>query len=493
MNNIGLEQAAALVTDDNLKFPVQETEQDFRPEQESGRLHDDYEKSLLHYSRYSVRRVSGSSTLLLSASSEGHSWSTEEDRSSPRSSLNISDCEAQLYLNPQYSSDNLEYSFVAGMEKQLLATRRSRTSSLGSNPFVLGSTESRGDEVFVEEVSSQPKLIRRELKEYPVGTGDTCGLKTRYIATLPDSIFNSTFIIYGHDDQLGIPGYVERHRLVDDPAHYKIALEMFLIELDVMSRMNHFNIVTFLGGHSYESCDGLHLVLRQTYAGKPVKEVYCPEGKKETRGERMTQRLLLTQFLGFWKAVSHMREQRVLHRDICPDNLMCRDDQLILIDFDQAADCRNGFPRDFSGRQFYAAPETQLLKTQDYTADVFSTAVTCLKLLEWQGYIAPESMKRVGIERKERVRGKLIKLIFNGIKPVLKHPVPLKIEQLFECLVRCVDVNPTLRPSAESVVAELTQLIPLSISYTPDVSSDEEDEDSLTVGKDLETSSQKSV
>ena len=75
--NIGLDQAAALVSnEENLKFPVQETDQSFRPEQESCKPNDAQEKSLLSYSRYSVRRVSVSPTPHLSATSGDQSWST---------------------------------------------------------------------------------------------------------------------------------------------------------------------------------------------------------------------------------------------------------------------------------------------------------------------------------------------------------------------------------------------------------------------------------
>ncbi len=477
--SIGLDKAAALVSDDeNLKFPVQETDQAFRPEQESVKPGDSKEKSLLYCSRYSIRRVSTPTTPYISATSEDLSWSTEGDSMSSQPSLNVAECEALLYLSPAHSSDNPDYSFVAGLEKQLMsaeAFRRSRTSSLGSNPFTFGSTESKGDELVFEE-PPRPVLIRRTLQEYLVQTGDTCKLKTRYIATLPDSIFNGTFITFGHHNVEGVPEYVDRHRLIHDPANFKAARDMFLSELEAMSRLNHPNIVPLIGGHSYEAYDGLHLVLRQGYAGHPVKQFYCPDVGEE-RGSKIRTRQLMTQLLGFWQAMAHMKKQKVLHRDICPDNLMMLDGKLVLIDFDQATDCRIGFPRDFSGRQFYAAPETQQLKTQDYTADVFSAAVTCLKLLEWQGYIDPDSMKRIAVEKREKVGKKIVKTYLNGISPVLKDPVPVEVEQLFEVLVQCVDINPVMRPSAESMVAEMKQFIDMTINDSSDTTSGEDDDD----------------
>lgn len=83
------------------------------------------------------------------------------------------------------------------------------------------------------------------------------------------------------------------------------------------------------------------------------------------------------------EALEYFHKKELLHRDICPRNIMVTDtDQIQLIDFGLALPNTPDFrkPGNRTGTANYMAPELIKRQTTDHRIDIFSYAVTCFEM-----------------------------------------------------------------------------------------------------------------
>ncbi|MGB2571640.1 protein kinase domain-containing protein [Micromonospora citrea] len=138
------------------------------------------------------------------------------------------------------------------------------------------------------------------------------------------------------------------------------------------------------------------------------------------------------------RVLAAVHAQGVVHRDVTPDNVMVDDDDVKLLDFGIAARIGERPVRSWTfGTPPYLAPERLADAAADPAADIYSLGALLVEMLTGQ---PPDGPVR------------------------LPADVPAELAQLCR---RCLDPEPTRRPSAAEVAADLTALTGASLSTPP--------------------------
>ena len=157
-------------------------------------------------------------------------------------------------------------------------------------------------------------------------------------------------------------------------AHKKELIER---EIEVMAKLNHPNIVRYLGSMYKDS---------KYY----IATEYCPggdlEGYLKSVG-KVNKQIVLYWFKQLVSALSYLQENHYMHRDIKPANLYlnCIDPgraDIKLGDFGFSKGLVNDFTSSKLGTPLYMAPELLSEHSYDYRADVWSLGCVVYELIE---------------------------------------------------------------------------------------------------------------
>ncbi|MDM7923119.1 MAG: protein kinase [Pyrinomonadaceae bacterium] len=160
-----------------------------------------------------------------------------------------------------------------------------------------------------------------------------------------------------------------------------VVLKRFLMERQILARLEHPNIARMLDGGSTES--GLPYFVMEYVDGMPIRR-YCEE-----HGLGINERLEL--FQKVCSAVSYAHQNLVVHRDLKPSNILInKEGQPKLLDFgiakllgpDWGADTAEATATQFRVMTpEYASPEQIEGKPATTTTDVYSLGVVLYELL----------------------------------------------------------------------------------------------------------------
>jgi serine/threonine protein kinase len=178
--------------------------------------------------------------------------------------------------------------------------------------------------------------------------------------------------------------------LMDKASELQKASELFNREVMVLQQLNHHQIPKFHAAvrEKIGNKDFFFLVQDYIDGDTYAQLLENRQNRKQTFTEDEVKRLL-QQLL---PVLAYMHSQKVVHRDITPDNLMWRrgDNQPVLIDFGGVKQLpaiegfwatQMGVNRTLLGKKGYA-PEEQLRQGQSYpNSDLYSLAVCMLVLL----------------------------------------------------------------------------------------------------------------
>jgi serine/threonine protein kinase len=168
---------------------------------------------------------------------------------------------------------------------------------------------------------------------------------------------------------------------VSNPVALQRACQRFEREAKILSQLgSHAQIPRLL---DYFQVDGEFYLVQEYIKGRTLA--------REIKGSGTLSELEVKQFL--WEilpVLSYVHENKVIHRDIKPPNIIrCQDDgRLVLIDFGAVKEhfirmgesTQRGSTTHFVGTLGFAPPE-QLALRSTYSSDIFALGVTCLYLL----------------------------------------------------------------------------------------------------------------
>lgn len=135
------------------------------------------------------------------------------------------------------------------------------------------------------------------------------------------------------------------------------AVERFRREIDLLARLDHPNVVKFLG-HGDEV--GILYFVMEYVEGVSLES--------RVQGGRLTTREAFEYFLQAARGVEHLHKLRIVHRDIKPLNLLLSNDRIVVVDLglgrlfaptDATSSTYKGItgPRDVRGSFPYMSPE----------------------------------------------------------------------------------------------------------------------------------------
>ncbi|TVR39295.1 MAG: FHA domain-containing protein [Planctomycetota bacterium] len=162
------------------------------------------------------------------------------------------------------------------------------------------------------------------------------------------------------------PKYSSRSRFVDQ----------FIREARAAGALNHPNIIQV---HDVASENGVHYFSMEFIDGPTAMRMLNNEGKlpESVACEIIRQTA---------KALAYAHEQRIIHRDIKPDNIMVTSNNTVKLadlgiskTFDEAE--AEGKPKRIVGTPHYMAPEASLGNRIDHRVDIYSLGVTFYHLL----------------------------------------------------------------------------------------------------------------
>jgi serine/threonine-protein kinase len=157
----------------------------------------------------------------------------------------------------------------------------------------------------------------------------------------------------------------------------KEALELFQREVRILGKLTHANLPAVAS--SFTEYDNAYLVM-SFIEGKNLKEII---EREKGKGRFLNPDRVISWALQIMDALDYCHQQRILHRDVKPENLLLAplQDKIYLVDFGLARSiiCRNA---PAAGTYTYAPPEQfQPNSRLTFSSDIYSLGATLYHLL----------------------------------------------------------------------------------------------------------------
>ncbi|KAI9572143.1 kinase-like domain-containing protein [Boletus coccyginus] len=210
-------------------------------------------------------------------------------------------------------------------------------------------------------------------------------------------------------------------------------------ELSISSSSKHINIVQFYGAYMSPSSSEVKVMME-----------YCPGGSLEAvsqrikeRGARIGEGVAGRLAEGVLQGLAYLHTLRTIHRDIKPSNILLTGEGVVrLADFGVSGELVKSLAGTFTGTSFYMAPERISGKEYSIRADVWSTGITLLELLQ-NRYPFPEDLTSI----------ELLVYITQGEPPQLTDEADVRWPQeMKEFVKQTLIVDHTLRPTPKEML-----------------------------------------
>lgn len=211
-------------------------------------------------------------------------------------------------------------------------------------------------------------------------------------------------------------------------------------EMDILSKMQHKNIVHFKGFVLHKDKPSAALVTKFAEKGELGDALY-----KSYLIRRKGNALRFKIVLGLAEGLQYLHSYNVIHRDIKPANILLDDNfEPLLTDF--------GFSRFFdhdstqkmtgeTGSYRYMAPEVTCHAHYSEKADMYSFALICNEIFTDERPFDFQIPACVAVD-----------VVKKNLRPNQKK---IKNQRLKMLIARCWDMNPDLRPDWPEVIKEL--------------------------------------
>jgi len=150
-------------------------------------------------------------------------------------------------------------------------------------------------------------------------------------------------------------------------------------ELGIITTIKHPNIIRFYGAYMSPSSSEVKVVM-EICQGKSLEAV----GKRiKERGARVGEKVAGRLAEGILQGLAYLYSKKLIHRDIKPSNvLLSREGVVKLCDFGVSGELIASMAGTFTGTSLYMAPERLSGLEYSIRADVWSTGLSLLELVQ---------------------------------------------------------------------------------------------------------------
>ncbi|KAG1862550.1 kinase-like domain-containing protein [Suillus subalutaceus] len=162
-------------------------------------------------------------------------------------------------------------------------------------------------------------------------------------------------------------------------------------ELSISATSKHHNIIRFHGAYMSPSSSEVK-VMMEYCAGRSLEAV----GKRiKEKNARISEKVAGRIAEGVLQGLSYLHSLKTIHRDIKPSNILLTGEGVVrLCDFGVSGELVRSMAGTFTGTSFYMAPERISGKEYSIRADVWSTGITLLELVQ-NRYPFPEDLTSI--------------------------------------------------------------------------------------------------
>jgi mitogen-activated protein kinase kinase len=210
-------------------------------------------------------------------------------------------------------------------------------------------------------------------------------------------------------------------------------------ELSISSTSKHINIIQFYGAYMSPSSSEVK-VMMELCAGGSLEAV--GERIKE-RGARISEGVAGRIAEGVLQGLAYLHSLRTIHRDIKPSNILLTGEGVVrLCDFGVSGELVKSLAGTFTGTSFYMAPERISGKEYSIRADVWSTGITIMELVQ-NRYPFPEDLTSI----------ELLVYITQGEPPQLTDEADVRwSNEMKDFIKQTLIVDHTLRPTPKEML-----------------------------------------
>lgn len=277
------------------------------------------------------------------------------------------------------------------------------------------------------------------------------------------SLTNMSFMTRGSNSNIytaHLKGYKRKvvlKILMMDPPDKELAFRDFLHETEIMSRLNHENVMGFYGGGKHtRSGQLLPFLVLQRLKGGTLKALLSKCTLSGTQQSFLPNNLVVNIGRSFASALNYLHNEfhptlRCIHRDLKPDNIGFTEDGVLkLMDFGlcacvQRTDAANDtyMMTGYTGSLRYMAPEVVQYQPYNEKVDIYSFGI-----IMWQ--VATAITPFSDMDPSDFVT----KVVTQGYRPPLMR-IP---NSLADIIVSCWDANPTQRMQTSDLFEAMQQL-----------------------------------
>ncbi|EIM79180.1 kinase-like protein [Stereum hirsutum FP-91666 SS1] len=156
-------------------------------------------------------------------------------------------------------------------------------------------------------------------------------------------------------------------------------MKQLLRELGIITSISHPNIIRFYGAYMSPSSSEVKVIM-EVCDGKSLEAV----GKRiKERGARVGEKVAGRLAEGVLQGLNYLHSKKLIHRDIKPSNiLLSREGVVKLCDFGVSGELVESHAGTFTGTSLYMAPERLSGLEYSIRADVWSTGLSLLELVQ---------------------------------------------------------------------------------------------------------------
>ncbi|KAI0305764.1 kinase-like domain-containing protein [Multifurca ochricompacta] len=217
-------------------------------------------------------------------------------------------------------------------------------------------------------------------------------------------------------------------------------MKQLVRELGIITTIKHPNIIRFYGAYMSPSSSEVKVVM-EICQGKSLEAV----GKRiKERGARVGEKVAGRLAEGILQGLAYLHSKKLIHRDIKPSNiLLSREGVVKLCDFGVSGELIGSVAGTFTGTSLYMAPERLSGLEYSIRADVWSTGLSLLELVQ-NRFPFPSDMPPI----------ELMIYITQSEPPQLEDEADVRWSDVMKDFIKeTLRVDPALRPTPKEMIS----------------------------------------